>query len=449
MIEFYIREIKHFLFHWLKNTILLLTATLLAYTYHLHNTIELNHIFKIIEQTQEHYIVIGAIATTTLCYQIYKLIRQYKFRQLPYSFQFLNKTNESAKRVYDRYIKKKHDYYIYKNSSHRIDFKHYQSEYENIKYFFKVKEIVIKRFKNGSVGIKLGERLPKIVNFQMNKIKENYLYFGLGEEQDIYASIDSIKHTLIASETGGGKSNLMFLLMASFIKGLLNWNIEKLVMVDLKGNELAIFKPLKELFKERIIFAYTMEEVKDLLKECEADYQERKERLDSEALSDIYELNAQEKKRVYGNIVFYIDELAQMTLKDENLYKNDKQYKETYLEVQKYMNRFLSLYRAMGFKMFLSTQSPRAEVITGLMKSNVPNRLMLRVNSKINANVIMDSDIYEDLEPISVKEFPSGRGILTIEGINNNKAMLVQIPYIEKSVIKGYVKDLLTHKENR
>jgi len=72
-----------------------------------------------------------------------------------------------------------------------------------------------------------------------------------------------------------------------------------------------------------------------------------------------------------------------------------------------------------------------------------------RLNSKINANVIMDSDSYEELEPISVKEFPSGRGILSVEGINNNKAMLVQIPYIEKDVIKGYIKSLATHKENR
>lgn len=448
MLEFYIREVKYLLLQIVFKIAVFFNVSVLAYTYYTYKDIDIKLMLSSAQQLASNPYFIIAFLSTIINYQTYKLLKTYKFRQLPYTFQFLNRTNESAKKIYDSYKKKKNGFHIYKNSSHRIDFKHYESEYENIKYFFKAEEIVIKRFKDGSVGIKIGERLPRIVDFSRDKIRENYLYFGLGEEQDVYASIDSMKHTLIASETGGGKSNAMSVLMISMIQGLLNGSIEKLIMVDLKGNELAIFKPLKELFRERIVFAYTMEEVKKLLKECEKSYQERKIRLDNEALSDIYELNIQEKKCIYGNIIFYIDELAQMTLKDENLFKSDKAYKETYLEVQKYMNRFLSLYRAMGMKMFLSTQSPRSEVITGLMKSNIPNKLMLRVNSKLNASVIMDTAIYEELEPINPTKFPSGRGILSVEGLNDNQPLLIQVPFIKKSEIKEYIK-ILTHKENR
>lgn len=447
MLEFYKREVKYFLFHLLLNTSLLFIILVLAYTYYLYNEIQVRFLLPTAKQIINNNIYTLGLLSVTISYQIYRLIKTYKFRQLPFTFQFLNRTNESAKKIYDTYVKCKKGFHIYKNSSQRIDFKHYQAEHENIKYFFSADEVVIKRFKNGSVGVKIGERLPKLVAFNMNKIKDNFLYFGQGEEQDIYTSIDKIKHTLIASETGGGKSNVMAVLMVSFIKGLISKNIEKLIIVDLKGNEVSVFKPLREIFKDRIVFAHSMDEVNMLLKECEEKFQERKEALDEEALSDIYELNEQHKKRVYGNIIFYIDELAQMTLKDDNLFKNDKQYKEVYLEVQKNMNRFLSLYRAMGFKMFLSTQSPRSEIITGLMKSNVTNKLMLRVNSKLNASVIMDSSVYEELEPIKINEFKSGRGILSIEGINDNKPLLVQVPYMENSEIKGYIKSL-THQEN-
>lgn len=450
MLEFYIREVKYFLFHWFKNMIYIALIIVLTYTYYLHKDIEFNTLLKTAKLLSENMALIVGIGAFTLLYQIYKQLRTYKFRQLPYSFQLLNRTNESSKKIYDNYKKKKKGFHIYTNKSHRIDFKHYQSEYENIKYFFKVKEIVIKRFLDGSVGIKLGERLSRIVNFQMEKIKENMLYFGEGEEeQPIYIPIDKIKHTLLAGETGGGKSNVMSVLMVSFIQGLLSGNIEKLVLIDLKGNEVSIFKPLKEVFKDRIVFAHTMEEVNQLLKDSEIEFQERKAKLDEEALSDIYELNEEEKKRVFGNIIFYIDELAQMTLKDDNLFKNDKHYKETYLEVQKGINRFLSLYRAMGMKMLLSTQSPRSEVITGLMKANVVNQVMLRVANKLNANIVMDSAKYEHLEPINISEFPSGRAIVSIEGMNDNKALLLQVPYIQKDVIKGYIKSLSTHKENR
>lgn len=451
MLEFYIREIKYFLFHLVLKISVFFTIAATAYTYYLYKDIQVKYLLEVMEIAYINHLFIFSFISAITAYQLYILFKTYKFRQLPFSFQFRNIANKSSKKIYDTYIGTgyKNNFHLYKNASHRIDFKHYVAEAENIKYFFSASEVVIKRFKNGNIGIKLGERLPKIVNFSMDKIKEDFLYFGLGEEQDVYASIDKMKHTLIASETGGGKSTFMFLIILSFLRGLISGNIERLVLVDLKGNELSMFKDLTKLFKDRIVFLHSLEEVNILLQECEVEFQKRKDTLDTEALSDIYELNKEKEKRVYGNIIFYVDELAQMTLKDDNLFKSDKHYKETYLEVQKNMNRFLSLYRAMGFKMFLSTQSPRSEVITGLMKSNIPNRLMLRVNSKLNASVIMDTAIYEELEPINPTKFPSGRGILSVEGLNDNQPLLIQVPYIQKNVIKGYIESLLTPKENR
>ena len=363
---------------------------------------------------------------------LFSVIRTYQFRKIPYTFQFFTRFDEDSKKVYDKFIKKKNGFMIFKNKSGRIDFENYVREQENLMHYFNTDDIVIKRLKKGLVGVKIGDRLPKYIEFDSTKTKDNELYFGEGEDGCISIKTDSLKHTLVAGETGSGKSNVLSVLMMSFIQNLKSGNIEKLILVDLKGNEISVFKPLKKLFKNRIIFAYSLEEVVNLLISCESEFQKRKKVLDKEALSDIYEM----KKRVFGNIIFYIDELAQMTLKDDNLFKNDKAYKENYIETQKYLNRFLSLYRAMGFKMILSTQSPRAEVISGLMKSNIPNKLMLKVNSKTNANVIMDSDIYETLQPINPSKFNTGRGILSLDSVNDNQPLLVQIPYISKVEVK-------------
>ena len=126
MIEFYIREIKHFIFRFILHTILLFSLGVIAYSYYRHKDIELKLLLHTMEQASENYILILILICLTFSYQIYTLIKTYKFRQLPYTFQFLNKTNESASKIYDRYIKKKNGYYLYKNSSHRIDFKHYK-----------------------------------------------------------------------------------------------------------------------------------------------------------------------------------------------------------------------------------------------------------------------------------------------------------------------------------
>ncbi|MEL7473187.1 MAG: DNA translocase FtsK, partial [Planctomycetota bacterium] len=201
-------------------------------------------------------------------------------------------------------------------------------------------------------------------------------------------------HMLIAGTTGSGKSVCMNTIIMSFLYTR-KPNELKLVLVDPKMVEMSQFKDIPhlmcpvvtEMTKAAAILEWAckkMDERYELLAEAgcrdiasynKLEWEEIKERLagPGETLSE-EEAARIPKKLPY--MVFVIDELADLMM--------------TAKEVEGSIIRIAQKARAVGIHLILATQRPQANVVTGLIKSNMPCRVCFKVSSNIDSRVIMD-----------------------------------------------------------
>jgi len=92
--------------------------------------------------------------------------------------------------------------------------------------------------------------------------------------------------------------------------------------------------------------------------------------------------------------------------------------------------RLAQMSRAVGIHLLLSTQRPSVNVITGLIKANVPSRLALKVASQIDSRTILDSQGAEKL---------LGQGDMLFKGPKNNEPIRIQCPYVSEEEVKDVV----------
>lgn len=245
--------------------------------------------------------------------------------------------------------------------------------------------------------------------------------------------IAKMPHILIAGATGAGKS----VTVHSIITSLLYRNAPeqlRFIMVDPKRVELTLYNGIPHLLTpvikdpQKAILA-----LKWAIKEMERRYNV----LESEAVRDIdsyhetivnpaYEgVSASEGNEVdlpekMPYIVIIIDELADIM----QMYPK---------ELEAGIVRLAQMSRAVGIHLILSTQRPEVNVITGLIKANVPARLALRVASQIDSRTILDSSGAENL---------LGAGDMLYRGGNMSKPVRVQCGFIPETEIKKIVKFL-------
>ena len=113
-------------------------------------------------------------------------------------------------------------------------------------------------------------------------------------------------------------------------------------------------------------------------------------------------------------IVVFIDELADLMMVASN-------------EVESAIIRLAQMARAAGIHMIIATQRPSVDVITGIIKANVPSRLAFAVSSSIDSRTILDSNGAEKL---------LGRGDMLFQPMGKNKPVRVQGAYISDSEVE-------------
>jgi len=207
-----------------------------------------------------------------------------------------------------------------------------------------------------------------------------------------FGNLAKMPHCLVAGTTGSGKS----VTIHSMITSLLYRNGPddlKFIMVDPKRVELTLYKNIPHLLTPVITEAKkTILALKWAAKEMDRRY----DILESESVRDIesYHNNilANNKNKVEGEkelermpyIVIVIDELADIMT--------------TYpRELESGIVRLAQMSRAVGIHLILSTQRPEVNVITGLIKANVPARIALKVSSQIDSRTILDAGGAEKL----------------------------------------------------
>ena len=208
----------------------------------------------------------------------------------------------------------------------------------------------------------------------------------------IVADLSRMPHLLIAGATGSGKSVCINSIIMSFLT-CLRPDECKLIMVDPKVVELSRFKDIPHLMSPVIT---DMQKAVGVLEWACQEMDQRYEKLSMVSVNNLAKFNAltveeieQRVGDVYGEeelsvfprrlpcIVIIIDELADLMM----VAKKD---------VEHHIARLAAKSRAVGIHLILATQRPSTDVITGLIKANMPARIAFQVASKIDSRTILD-----------------------------------------------------------
>ncbi len=193
--------------------------------------------------------------------------------------------------------------------------------------------------------------------------------------------LTELPHLLIAGTTGSGKSVFVKTLIASILYHLTP-NEARLVLIDPKRVEFGVFA--SSLFCACDIIT-DLEDVPPVFNALVAEMENRYQLLEQASVSDLSQYNASvkpEKKLPY--IVVVVDEFADL------LMQNGDEFEQPAI-------RLAQKARACGIHLVLATQRPSADVIKGLLKTNIPGRIALSVSSKIDSKIILDVTGAENL----------------------------------------------------
>lgn len=192
----------------------------------------------------------------------------------------------------------------------------------------------------------------------------NNLSFPMGKLQNGscgYYRLDKAPHMLVAGSTGSGKS----VFLHNVICGILSHNpneVEFFIIDPKRGAEFGRYEKLQNvhLFKDA---EAGVEILEWMTRKMETRYHQMEE------------MNTNQCP--FHRIVIVIDELADLMLTAGKM-------------VERYISRIAAMGRACGIHLVVATQTPRANIITGLIKANIPVRVGLRVTSKRESNIIFD-----------------------------------------------------------
>ena len=239
---------------------------------------------------------------------------------------------------------------------------------------------------------------------------ESPLGFVIGKDiggKPIVADLAKMPHMLVAGQTGSGKS----VMINTFLTSLLYRNSPsdlKLILVDPKQVEMAPYNDLPHLLTPVI---NEPEKCISALKWAVAEMERRLRTMADEGKRDIVSYNAAKKEEGMPYIVIVIDELADLMMMAAR-------------DVEALIVRLAQKARAAGIHLVLATQRPSVDVITGLIKANVPARIAFTVASQVDSRTIIDQMGAEKL---------LGRGDMLLLTSDMPKPKRVQAALIEEA----------------
>jgi S-DNA-T family DNA segregation ATPase FtsK/SpoIIIE len=202
------------------------------------------------------------------------------------------------------------------------------------------------------------------------------LSFALGRDiagKAVIGALDKMPHVLIAGATGSGKSVMINTLLVSLLYRNSPADL-KLILVDPKQVELVPYQDIPHLLTPVII---EPERCISALKWAVAEMERRYSALSEVSKRNIAEYNKLKKEEGMPYIVIVIDELADMMMLAAR-------------DVEALIVRLAQKARAVGIHLVLATQRPSVDIITGLIKANVPARIAFSVVSQVDSRTILD-----------------------------------------------------------
>lgn len=239
------------------------------------------------------------------------------------------------------------------------------------------------------VGIELPNRSPEFV--PLKKMMEtgeirgdrSKLAVALGLDvsgKPVVGDIDRMPHVLIAGQTGSGKSVAINTFLCSVLLRASPSEV-KFILVDPKRVELTGYNSIPHLLAPVIV---EPEKVISALRWILSEMDKRYKLFAQAGVRNINAYNEMSGFQALPFIVLVIDELADIMLLSP-------------VEVEDSITRIAQMSRATGIHMVLATQRPSVDVITGLIKANIPCRIAFAVASQVDSRVILDGQGAEKL----------------------------------------------------
>ena len=282
------------------------------------------------------------------------------------------------------------------------------------------------------IGIEVPNRTTSAVSFkdvmvhQDAKAKEISLDVPLGKDVEgkvISADLRKMPHLLIAGSTGSGKSVAINTIITSVLMKAYPEDV-KLVLIDPKMVELSVYNGIPHLLIPVVTDAkLATNALRKTVKEMERRYQlfaAGGVRNITEYNQKVAENNADKNNSVMEKlpyIVVIVDELSDLMMVAGH-------------DVEDAIVRLAQMARAAGIHMILATQRPSVDVITGLIKANVPSRISFAVSSGVDSRTILDQVGAEKL---------LGRGDMLFLPIGAAKPERVQGAYISVTEVEKIV----------
>jgi S-DNA-T family DNA segregation ATPase FtsK/SpoIIIE len=244
-----------------------------------------------------------------------------------------------------------------------------------------------------AVGIEIPNEKTMMVGLRevlesKNNDFNNKLQIGLGKDisgSSIFTEIDSTPHLLVAGATGSGKSVCINSIIISILMKATPDEV-KMVMIDPKKVELAPYNGIPHLLTPVVT---EPKKAAIILQKMVAEMENRYELFAETNTRNIKAFNekVENSKNSYSKlpyIVIVVDELADLMMVASN-------------EVETSIARLAQMARAAGMHLIIATQRPSTDVITGLIKANIPSRIAFSVSSGIDSRTILDSSGAEKL----------------------------------------------------
>ena len=296
------------------------------------------------------------------------------------------------------------------------------------------------------VGIEVPNKTVSIVHIREVLESKEFISnrsgvaFAVGKDiggECIVGDISRLPHLLIAGTTGSGKSVCMNSLIISLLYKSTPDEV-RLIMIDPKMIELNIYNGIPHLL---IPVVTDPRKASGALQWAVTEMMRRYRLFSENNARDITQYNeiatSSDELQKLPRIVIVIDELADLMLVAAK-------------EVEEAVCRIAQMARAAGMHLVIATQRPSADVITGIMKANIPSRIAFAVASQLESRIILDTTGAEKLV---------GKGDMLYYPLGAGKPMRVQgcfissdevervVEYVKKSGKPDYSDEVLEHIE--
>lgn len=284
--------------------------------------------------------------------------------------------------------------------------------------------------KISTVGVEVPNKLVStvylrdIIDSPAFKTAQSKLSFAIGKDiggNAIVGNIAKLPHLLIAGTTGSGKSVCMNSLILSILYKATPEEV-RLIMIDPKMVELGIYNGIPHLF---VPVVTDPKKAAGALQWAVVEMLKRYRLFSEVGVRDLAGYNNHQKnigEPTMPRVVIVIDELADLMLVASK-------------EVEESICRVAQMGRASGMHLIIATQRPSADVITGLMKANIPSRIAFAVSSSMESRIILDNSGAEKL---------IGAGDMLYAPLGAGKPMRVQGAFVsdeEREDVINFIKE--------